>query len=323
MNKTKGNGVKAFLFPGQGSQHMGMGRDIYDAFRCAQDVFQEVDETLGQNLTKIIFEGPEADLILTENAQPALMAVSMALIRVLEKEGGLELAQIARFVAGHSLAQYSALCAVGSLSLSDTARLLKIRGKAMQEAVPVGEGAMAALLGLEIAMVEKIVQEAAKGQVCEIANDNSPGQVVISGHREAVERAVELAKDYGAKRSIFLNVSAPFHCALMQPAQNRMAEALQDISIKDPLVPVVDNVSANAIHKGADFPALLIRQVTGRVRWRESIERLAEWGVTTTIEVGAGKVLTGLTKRIAPSLEAYALTTPHDIETFLKMHAAT
>lgn len=310
--------MKALLFPGQGSQSVGMGRDIYDAFPCARDVFQEVDEALQQNLTKIIFEGPETDLTLTENTQPALMAVSMALIRVLEKEGGFSLSHSVSYVAGHSLGEYSALCAAGSLSLTDTARLLKIRGQAMQKAVPLGEGAMAALLGLDLEVVKKIVIEAAQGQVCQIANDNSPGQVVISGHTEAIERAVELSKDYGAKRSILLNVSAPFHCALMQPAQERMEEAFQAITISAPLIPILDNVSAEPVQTGDDLRTLLIQQVTGRVRWRESISHMADLGVQTTIEVGAGKVLTGLSKRIVPSLEAFALNTPYDIEAFLK-----
>lgn len=313
--------MKAFIFPGQGSQMIGMGRDIYDAFRCARDVFQEVDESLKQNLMKIIFEGPEADLVLTENAQPALMAVSLAVMRVLEKEGGIDLSQTVSHVAGHSLGQYSALCAAGSLSLNQTARLLKIRGQAMQEAVPLGKGAMAALLGLELLAVEKIVDDAALDQVCEIANDNSPGQVVISGHLGAVERAIELSKERGAKRSLLLNVSAPFHCALMEPAQIRMKEALSEIRAKDPLVPLMDNVSADVTQRGDDISALLVRQVTGRVRWRESIINMAEQGVATTIEIGAGKVLTGLSKRIVPSLEAFALNTPHDIEGFLKNYA--
>lgn len=310
--------MKAFIFPGQGSQTIGMGRDICDAFRCAKDVFQEVDEALGQNLTRIIFEGPEADLVLTENAQPALMAVSLAVMRVLEKEGGIALAQTVSYVAGHSLGQYSALCAGGAFSLSHTARLLKIRGQAMQEAVPLGQGAMAALLGLDLPMVEKIVKDAALEQVCEIANDNSPGQVVISGHLEAIERAIELSKERGAKRSLLLNVSAPFHCALMEPARIRMEEALSEVIVNDPFVPLMDNVSAEVTQNGQDISALLVRQVTGRVRWRESIINMAERGVATTIEIGAGKVLTGLSKRIVPSLEAFALNTPQDIEVFLK-----
>jgi len=309
--------MKAFLFPGQGSQSLNMGREIYDAFACAREVFQEVDEALKQKLTKIIFEGPEAELTLTENTQPALMTVSMALIRVLEKEGGFDLSHSLAYVAGHSLGQYSALCAAKALTLSDTARLLKIRGQAMQQAVPPGEGAMAALLGLDLADVEKITQEASQGQVCEIANDNCPGQVVISGHKKAVEYAVELSKNYGAKKSILLNVSAPFHCVLMQPAQRSMEEAFQEIKVQNPSLPVIDNTSAEPVQDGATLSTLLIKQITERVRWRESIARLATLGVTTLIEVGAGKVLTGLTKRIEPSPEAFALNTPQDIEAFL------
>ncbi|MBL8676574.1 MAG: ACP S-malonyltransferase [Alphaproteobacteria bacterium] len=314
--------MRAFLFPGQGSQSIGMGREIYEAFPCAKDVFQEVDEALKQNLTRIIFEGPESDLGLTENTQPALMTVSMALMRVLEKEGGLNLSQEAAFVAGHSLGQYSALCAAGALSLADTARLLKIRGQAMQKAVPLGEGAMAAILGLEMADVEQVVHEAAQKQVCEVANDNSPGQVFISGHKEAVERAVELSKKRGAKRSILLNVSAPFHCVLMKPAQERMATAFQEVVMKNPCVPVFDNFSTEAVQEGANLTQLLIDQITGRVRWRESIEKMAEAGVTTTLEIGAGKVLTGLSKRICSTLESIALNTPYDIESLLKQDIA-
>lgn len=312
--------MKAFIFPGQGSQSIGMGRDIYDAFLCAREVFQEVDDALQQNLTHIIFEGPEADLVLTENAQPALMTVSLAVMRVLEQEGGITLPQTVSCVAGHSLGQYSALCAAGALSLSQTARLLKIRGRAMQEAVPLGQGAMAALLGLDLPIVEEIVRKAALGQVCEIANDNSPDQVVISGHQEAVERAIELSREQGAKRSLLLNVSAPFHCALMEPAQRRMKEALSEITVQDPLVPLMDNVSAEITQNGEGISDLLVRQVTGRVRWRESIIRMTEQGISTTIEVGAGKVLTGLSKRIDPLLGAFSLGTPYDVEMFLRDH---
>lgn len=310
--------MNALIFPGQGSQSIGMGREVYDTFRAAKDVFQEVDEALNQNLTKIIFEGPDSDLTLTENTQPALMVVSMAFMRVLEKEGNLKVKDMASYAAGHSLGQYTALCTAGSLSLADTARLLKIRGQAMQQAVPIGVGAMAAILGLDMVDIEQIVKEAAQNQVCDIANDNSPGQVVISGHQEAIERAIELAKEKGAKRSILLNVSAPFHCSLMKPAQERMTEAFKEVSVADPSISIFDNVSAKPVDKGEKLTSLLIQQVTDRVRWRESIETMEKLGVTTTLEIGAGKVLTGLSKRISPSVNAIALNTPHDIESFLK-----
>ena len=310
--------MKAFLFPGQGSQQIGMGREIYEAFPCARAVFQEVDETLKQNLTKIIFEGPLEELTQTENTQPALMTVSMAVMRVLEKEANYSLSKHVAYVAGHSLGEYSALCATGALTLSEAARLLKIRGQLMQQAVPVGQGAMAAILGLEMSDIEKIVKAAAQGEVCQIANDNSPGQVVISGQKEAIERAIDLAKESGAKRSLLLNVSAPFHCALMQPAQDEMKKVLEEAAIKDSLVPVMDNVLAEPVQAGEAFRDLLTRQITGRVRWRESLVHLADLGVNMTVEIGAGKVLTGLVKRTVPEMEAFALNTPEDIENLLK-----
>jgi [acyl-carrier-protein] S-malonyltransferase len=313
--------MKAFLFPGQGSQQIGMGREVYDAFACAREVFQEVNEALKQNLTKIIFEGPLEDLTQTENTQPALMTVSMAVMRVLEKEGNYSLPAHVAYVAGHSLGEYSALCAAGALSLSEAARLLKIRGQLMQQAVPAGQGAMAAILGLEMVDIEKIVKAAAEGEVCQIANDNSPGQVVISGQKEAIERAIELSKEAGAKRSLLLNVSAPFHCALMQSAQDKMEKILSEATIEDPLVPVMDNVSAESVQEGNAFRDLLTRQMTGRVRWRESLMHLESLGVNMAVEIGAGKVLTGLVKRTVPEMETLALGTPEDIENFLKTNS--
>lgn len=307
----------AFTFPGQGSQTVGMGRDLADAFPEARAVFAEVDEALGLSLSAIMFEGPEDTLRLTENAQPALMAASMAVIRVLDARG-FTLADNASYVAGHSLGEYSALCAAGTFSLADTARLLQIRGRAMQQAVPVGKGAMAALLGLEMDVVRDIAAAAAQGQVCDVANDNSPGQVVVSGDLEAVERAIELAKEKGAKRALALPVSAPFHCALMAPAAEAMAGALAGVEMKAPLVPVVSNVLASPISDPAEIRQRLVEQVTGMVRWTESVSWLTgAGGVARLYELGTGKVLTGLAKRISKDAEAQAIGTVQDIEAFL------
>jgi [acyl-carrier-protein] S-malonyltransferase len=309
----------AYVFPGQGSQAVGMGQDLGEAFPEAKEVFQEVDEALKQNLSKLMFEGPDSELVLTENAQPALMAVSLAVIRVLEKQGGVSIRNTARYVAGHSLGEYSALAAAGSLSVDATAQLLKTRGKAMQDAVPVGEGAMAALIGLDLDVAQEVAAEAAAdGQVCAAANDNAPGQVVVSGHAAAVERAVELAKEKGAKRAVLLSVSAPFHCALMQPAADVMAEALGDAKIEAPVVPLIANVTAASVIDPDEIRRLLVSQVTAMVRWRESIGLMREAGVDTLIEAGAGKVLTGLAKRIDRDLTAVSLQSPADIEEFLK-----
>ena len=303
----------AFTFPGQGSQAVGMGKALADAYPTAAAVFAEVDEALGQNLSKLMWEGPEAELTLTENAQPALMAVSLAAIRVLE-EKGVWVKREAAFVAGHSLGEYSALAAAGAFSVADAARLLKIRGRAMQAAVPVGAGAMAALLGLDFAAAAEVAAEAAQGEVCQAANDNADGQVVVSGTKSAVERAVEIAKGRGAKRAMLLNVSAPFHCALMQPAADAMAAALAGIEIHRPVVPVVSNVVVHAISDPDEIRRRLIEQVTGTVRWRESVKYLADHGVTRLYEIGSGKVLTGLVKRIVDGVEAVAVNTPDDIE---------
>lgn len=309
---------RAFVFPGQGSQAVGMGRELAAAFPAAREVFQEVDEALGQNLSRLMFDGPEADLVLTENAQPALMAVSMAVMRVLERDGGLDLAATAALVAGHSLGEYSALAAARALTLSDTARLLRIRGRAMQRAVPVGQGAMAALLGADIDLAREIAAAAAQGEVCEAANDNAPGQVVVSGARAAVERAIAIAAGRGAKRSVLLPVSAPFHCALMQPAADAMAEALAAVTISAPVVPVVANVTASAVSDPNEIRRLLVEQVTGMVRWRESVVHMKAQGVDTLVEVGSGKVLAGLAKRIDKELSALSIGTPADVESFLK-----
>ncbi len=304
----------AYTFPGQGSQQVGMGAELAQSFESARHVFEEVDEALGQKLSQIAWEGPEDTLTLTENAQPALMAVSVAAARVLENEKGIPLKSTARFVAGHSLGEYSALAASGALSIADTARLLKIRGKSMQAAVPVGEGAMAALLGLDLPEAQNLAEAAAEGDVCQAANDNAPGQVVVSGSKAAVERAVELAPEFGARRAVLLPVSAPFHCALMQPAADAMAEALAEVEIKSPAVPLIANVVAGEITDPEEIRKRLVEQVTGAVRWRESVLYMAGAGVTTLYEIGAGRVLTGLARRIERSLEANSVGTPDEVE---------
>lgn len=306
----------AFIFPGQGSQTVGMGRGLADAFPAARLVFEEVDEALREALTKVIWEGPAETLMLTENAQPGLMAVSLAAMRVLETEAGVDLARDARFVAGHSLGEYSALAAAGALRIGDTARLLRIRGRAMQKAVPVGTGAMAALLGLDFEQAVTVAGEAAEDQVCQAANDNGGGQVVVSGDKAAVERAVEIAKGKGARRAMMLPVSAPFHCSLMQPAADAMAAALAGVTVKSPVVPVVANVLAKPIRDPADIVGALVAQVTGTVRWRDSISFMADAGVTRFCEVGAGKVLSGLVKRIAEGAIGVSVGTPDDVAAF-------
>lgn len=309
---------RAFVFPGQGSQAVGMGKDLAEAFPVAREVFQEVDDALSQKLSNLMFEGPDSDLTLTENAQPALMAVSLAVVRVLETEGNISLADRAKFVAGHSLGEYSALAAVGALELADTARLLKIRGQSMQAAVPVGVGAMAALLGLDYDAVAAIAEEAARGEVCAAANDNAQGQVVVSGHRAAVERAVELAREKGVKRAVLLPVSAPFHCSLMSPAARAMAEALANVTLRPPRLPVIANVRAAEACDPADIRELLVEQVTGSVRWRESVEYLFQQGVEQLVELGSGKILSGLVRRINEEMTGLPVNGPADIESFLK-----
>ncbi|MBU3730745.1 MAG: ACP S-malonyltransferase [Beijerinckiaceae bacterium] len=306
----------AFTFPGQGSQAVGMGKALAENFAEATAVFAEVDDALGQNLSGLMFEGPEADLTLTANAQPALMAVSLATIRVLEAEAGLDLARDAAYVAGHSLGEYSALAAARAFSIADAARLLRIRGNAMQAAVPPGEGAMAALLGLDFEAAAAVAAEAAQGQVCQAANDNGGGQVVVSGAKAAVERACEIAKAKGARRALLLPVSAPFHCDLMQPAALAMADALSKVTVSKPIVPVVANVLASAISDPDAIRKALVEQVTGTVRWRECVAYMASHGVQVFYEVGSGKVLTGLVKRLAEGAEGMALGTPDDIAAF-------
>lgn len=308
--------TRAFVFPGQGSQTVGMGKELSQNMPVAAQVFEEINDALGQNLSQLMFEGPQEDLTLTQNAQPALMAVSVAVMRVLEKDFDVSLKDSAAYVAGHSLGEYSALTISGAIGLSETARLLKLRGEAMQRAVPVGVGAMAALLGLDFSVAEQVAAEAAEGDVCTAANDNADGQVVISGHTAAVERAIILAKEKGAKRGILLPVSAPFHCSLMQPAADEMAEALADTVISAPVVPVIVNVSAAPESDPKNIRNYLVDQVTGKVRWRESILKMHELGVETVVEAGTGKVLTGMIRRICREMTGLALQTPSDIEAF-------
>jgi len=303
----------AFIFPGQGSQAVGMGAELAKAYPAARAVFAEIDEALGQDLSRLMWEGPEGELILTENAQPALMAVSLAAIRVLGETKGVQLEDRVAYVAGHSLGEYSALAAAGALSVADTARLLKIRGRAMQEAVPVGQGAMAALLGADLEHAQELAKAAADGQVCEAANDNAPGQVVISGAKEAIERAVMLAPKFGARRAVLLPVSAPFHCALMKPAADVMRRALQSVKIKTPAVPLIANVLASPISDPEAIRARLVEQVTGMVRWRETMLFLKANGASTVYEIGAGRVLTSIARRF-DGVEARSVGTPDELE---------
>jgi [acyl-carrier-protein] S-malonyltransferase len=309
--------TRALVFPGQGSQAVGMGRELAEEYSVARDVFEEVDEALGQNLSKVMAEGPESELTLTENAQPALMAVSMAVLRVLEQEHGIELVQLGRFVGGHSLGEYTALTAAGAFTLTDAARLLRTRGLAMQTAVPVGEGAMAALMGLDVETAREVAAEATRdtydGAVCVAANDNAPGQVVISGNRIAVARALEIAALRGARRGIMLPVSGPFHCPLMEPVAAVMSAALENVDVRSPKLPLISNVTARAVTKPAEIRDLLIRQITGMVRWRESVLYMHSRGIRELIEIGTGKVLSGLAKRIHREMAGISLGTPAEI----------
>jgi [acyl-carrier-protein] S-malonyltransferase len=309
--------MRAFLFPGQGSQSVGMGAALSEASRAARDVFGEVDEALGQNLFRLMAEGPDEELKLTENAQPAIMANALAVFTALTREGGVDLSKTAQFVAGHSLGEYSALCAAGAFDLATTAKLLKLRGRAMQAAVPVGEGAMAALLGADLALAQKIADAAAQGEVCTVANDNDPSQVVISGHKGAIDRAIALAKEMGAKRAIALPVSAPFHCPLMQPAADAMRSALDDVALLEPVVPLYANVTAQPASEPETIRTQLVDQVTGMVRWRESIANMAAAGTHEFVELG-GKVLGPMVKRIAPDAKVTSVVTIQDIEALAK-----
>ena len=315
--------MRAFIFPGQGSQAVGMGKAVAAAFAPAREAFEEVDHALGQNLSRLMWEGPESELTLTENTQPAVMAASMAILRVLQKEGGLDLARHARLVAGHSLGEYSALCAAGAFTLADTARLVRLRGVAMQAASPVGVGAMSALLGIDIEAAEAAVKEASETGVVVVANDNAPGQIVISGEKEAVEKAGEIAKTKGAKRVIPLSVSTANHSPLLRPAGERMREALEKITIRPLAVPVVANVTAAEVSEPDTIRRLLAEQVTSRVRWRESVAAFRGLGCAVTVEVGGNKVLTGMVKRIDKELQTFTLDSPADIEAFVEFVGRT
>ncbi len=308
--------TRAITFPGQGSQYVGMGKTLYDAFPLAKAVFQEVDDALGESLSTIMFEGPEDSLKLTHNTQPALMAHSIAVVRVLE-EGGVKVSDIASYAAGHSLGEYSALAATGAISLSDTAKILRLRGEAMQRAVPVGTGAMAALIGLDFETARDVCELASEGEVCSLANDNTNGQVVVSGKKDVVERAILIAKEKGAKMGVLLPVSAPFHCALMEPAALEMEEALVNIIFKEPSIPIIANVIATPVSNPEELKKLLVEQVTGIVRWRESVEKMETLGCDTLLEAGSGKVLSGLARRINRSLVSVPLQDPGDIESFI------